>query len=102
MSSSGTPPGYSQPFAASTANDHRAPAWVATLLCLSIVAVGVLTRTYVRFKAMGVDDWLMIAAYVVYLAETATMAAGLKHGLGVSTSGLSAADTSSAGSVCVE
>ena len=96
---SSTPPGYSKPFASHSADDHRAAPWVATLLCLAIVTCGTLTRVYVRFKAMGMDDYLIIAAYVLSLAEFATTAAGLKIGLGVSTASLSKTDASSAGSV---
>lgn len=60
--------------------------WVTTLICLVFVTLGVLTRLYVRFKALGLDDIVIFVAFVVGLAEFLTTIAGLVQGLGQSSS----------------
>lgn len=75
---------YSPPLARLTPDDHRAPLWVATLLCLVFVLLGVITRVYVRFKSLGIDDYIIFGAFVVGLAQFMAIIAGLERGLGES------------------
>ena len=88
-----------KPFASTTPDDHRAAVWVATLLCLSLVVLGVMTRVYVRFKAFGVDDYVMLGAFIVGLAQFCTVIGGLLNGLGEATSELGREKTALAGQV---
>ena len=90
----------SKPFASQTADDHRAPIWVATLLCLTFVVLGVTTRVYVRFKAFGVDDWVIIGAFGVALVQFITVMVGLVNGLGETSDKLSSDKVALAGQVC--
>lgn len=73
---------YSPPLARLTPDDHRAPLWVATLICLVFTVLGVLTRLYVRFKNLGVDDYIVLAAFAVGFAQFMVVVAGLERGLG--------------------
>lgn len=73
--------------------------WVTTLICLAFVTLGVMTRLYVRFKALGPDDYVIFAAFVVGLAEFFTTVAGLMRGLGQSGSVLSDGKVEAVGQV---
>ena len=88
-----------KPFAATSPNDHRAPVWVASFLCLAFVLLGVGTRVWVRFKMFGIDDYLVLVAFAVGLAQFCTVFGGLSIGLGKSTSELSSQTTAIAGQV---
>ncbi|KAK3724050.1 hypothetical protein LTR37_001172 [Vermiconidia calcicola] len=81
---------FNKPFTSSTPDDHRASIWIATPLSLRFVSLGVATRVYVRFKAFGTDDYVMLAACVLGLAQYCTVMGGLEAGLGESTKDLSA------------
>ena len=81
---------FNKPFTSSTPDDHRASIWIATPLSLRFVSLGVATRVYVRFKAFGTDDYVMLAAFVLGLAQYCTVMGGLEAGLGKSTKDLSA------------
>lgn len=91
---------YSPPLARLTPDDHRAPLWVATLICLVFVVLGVLTRLYVRFKSLGLDDYIIFAAFLVGLGQFFTIIAGLERGLGQSGNVLSDETLESMGQVC--
>lgn len=88
------------PLARLTPDDHRAPLWVATLMCLVFVVLGVLTRLYVRFKSLGSDDYIIFGAFIAGLAEFMTIVAGLVRGLGQSGEVLSDAKVASMGQAC--
>jgi len=83
------PASYSPPLARLTPDDHRAPLWVCTLICLVFVVLGVLTRLYVRFKSLGWDDWIILGAFMVGTAQFMTTIAGMVRGLGQSSRVLS-------------
>ena len=91
---------FSKPLASNSAGNHSAPLWVATILCLIITTIGVATRLFVRFKALGADDYVIFAWALVGLAQFATMMAGLLRGLAKSTNNLSGETISAAGGVC--
>ena len=90
---------YSPPLARLTPDDHRAPLWVATLICLVFVVLGVLTRLYVRFKALGLDDYIIGVAFLLGLGQFMTIIAGLVRGLGQSDRVLSQDKVESMGQV---
>lgn len=90
---------YSPPLARLTPDDHRAPLWVATLICLTFVVLGVITRSYVRFKALGIDDFIIFGGFLFGLAEFMTIIAGLERGLGQSEKVLSDEKVGSMGQV---
>ena len=93
------PRGYTPPLARWTPDDHRAPLWVATLICLVFVVLGVITRVYVRFKSLGVDDYIIFGAFVIGLAQFMAIIAGLERGLGQSGNVLSEEKLQSVGQV---
>lgn len=90
---------YSPPLARLTPDDHRAPLWVATLICLVFVVLGVITRVYVRFKSLGMDDYIIFGAFIVGLAQFMAIIAGLERGLGQSANELSEEKLRSMGQV---
>ena len=92
---------FSKPLATQSADNHSAPLWVVTILCLIITTIGVATRLFVRFKALGVDDYVILAGALVGVAQFATIIDGLLQGLARSTDSLSEESASLAGNVRV-
>lgn len=90
---------HNKPFAASSPDDHRASVWVASFLCLTFVALGVGTRTWIRIRVFGIDDYVVLAAFVVALAQFCTVFGGLSTGLGKATDELSSKKAELAGQV---
>lgn len=88
-----------EPFAHQTENDHAAALWVAAILCGIFTLIGMLTRAYVRYKAVGIDDWVILGGSIFAITQYALIFAGLSRGLGKATDTVDEQTTSIGGQV---
>jgi DMSO/TMAO reductase YedYZ heme-binding membrane subunit len=51
-------------FSPVTQNDHAGSIWIATLLCVVYSAITIATRGFLRKQMYGIDDYLILGAFV--------------------------------------
>lgn len=54
----------SAPFSPVTFNDHAGKLWIVTILSLIYSTLAVMTRAYIKYKILGLDDFLLALATV--------------------------------------
>ncbi|RMZ77721.1 hypothetical protein DV738_g4218, partial [Chaetothyriales sp. CBS 135597] len=69
-------------FSPHTPNDHAGAIWIVTILCFIYAAITVLTRAHIRRQTHALDDYLIVAATILHLAEMVAVIVGLKAGVG--------------------
>jgi uncharacterized membrane protein len=57
-------------FAPITADNTSGAIWITTLLCLVYSLLTITTRAWLRLKIYGLDDYLILAAFVCYSRST--------------------------------
>jgi hypothetical protein len=71
-------------FAEITSTDRAGVVWVASILSLLYSLSTLVARFFVKYHTLGHDDWLILAATVVALAQYIAVFVSLSQGLGVS------------------
>ena len=71
-------------FAAVTDDDHRGILWIAAILSLIFTLLTLSARLYVRKHMLGRDDYAVVAAVVISIAQYGTVFSGMQLGLGTS------------------
>jgi hypothetical protein len=71
-------------FAEITSTDRAGVVWVASILSLLYSLSTLVARFFVKYHTLGYDDWLILAATVVALAQYIAVFVSLNQGLGIS------------------
>jgi len=72
-------------FAEITSTDRAGVVWVAAILSLLYSLSTLIVRFFVKQHTLGYDDWLILAATVVAVAQYIAVFVSLSQGLGAST-----------------
>ncbi|OAA56904.1 hypothetical protein ISF_07420 [Cordyceps fumosorosea ARSEF 2679] len=86
-------------FAVIAPDDKRGALWIAVLLSLIFVAMTLGARLYVRKHMLGRDDFAVLAAVVLAVAQYAALFAGMPSGLGTSKRSVTAGNEHKNGSL---
>ena len=76
-------------FSPVTATDRAGLVWVSGILSLVFAVLTLATRFGIKHLGLGYDDWLILAATIVGLAQYIATFIGLSNGVGTSTTLLS-------------
>ena len=71
-------------FSQVTATDRAGVVWVAAILSLMFTVITLGTRFQIKWRSLGLDDWLLAASNTVALGQYITIYSGLSNGVGVS------------------
>ncbi|GAB7323012.1 hypothetical protein MBLNU13_g05538t1 [Cladosporium sp. NU13] len=71
-------------FSEITSTDRAGVVWVASILSLLYSLSTLVARFFVKYHTLGYDDWLILAATIVALAQYIAVFVSLKQGLGIS------------------
>lgn len=71
-------------FAEITSTDRAGVVWVASILSLLYSLSTLVARFFVKYHTLGYDDWLILAATVVAIAQYIAVFVSLNQGLGIS------------------
>lgn len=72
-------------FAEITSTDRAGVVWVASILSLLYSLSTLVARFFVKYHTLGYDDWLILAATLVGIAQYVAVFVSLSQGLGTST-----------------
>lgn len=72
------------PLARITPTDQRGVLWIIATICLSFIYLTFAARVFVRWRRFQPDDYAILTACVLVLAETSVSYAAVGMGLGVS------------------
>ncbi|OCK78851.1 hypothetical protein K432DRAFT_383549 [Lepidopterella palustris CBS 459.81] len=75
----GLPPNQ---FSEVTDDNHAGTIWIVAILCLIYSVLTFITRGFIKWKMIGIDDYVLIAAQVVAFAQYGSLFSSLHNGLG--------------------
>lgn len=80
------------PLAVITPDDQRGVLWTVGVICFAFIYLTFAVRIFVRWRRFQIDDYAILVACVLILAESAVSFAAVAMGLGTTASTLASAD----------